>query len=233
MKLAAYLRVSTKGQTDGYGLDMQRAAIRDWAKAGGHKIVAWHTDTISGASELASREGWRQSAALVRQGQADGIVVARLDRLARDLMVQEVLLRKLGEFGGVVMSTRANENEMLVGESKDPSRKLVRTILGAISEYDREMVTDRLAAARKAKADAGGYAHGALPYGFRSVNGRLVHDPAEQKALGVMVSLAEQGVPTREIANVLEARGFPTKRGGAWSSPTVSRILKRQKENAA
>ncbi|MGB0971070.1 MAG: recombinase family protein [Mycobacterium sp.] len=45
--------------------------------------------------------------------------------------------------------------------------------------------------------------------------------------------MAEQGVPTREIANVLNAEGHPTKRGGHWSSPTVSRILKRQKVTAA
>lgn len=227
MRLAAYLRVSTKGQTDGYGLDIQRAAIRDWAKASGHKILEWHTDTISGASELASREGWRSASALVKRGNADGIVVARLDRLARDLMVQEVLLRRLSEFGGVVMSTRASENEMLVGESKDPSRKLVRTILGAISEYDREMITDRLTAARKAKAAAGGHAHGALPFGYRSVEGALVEVPEEQAALLRMHTLAATGASTRAIAWRLTAEGYPTKRGGQWSSPTVARILKR------
>ena len=227
MRLVAYLRVSTKGQADGYGLDVQRSAIRDWAKLGGHKIAAWHTDTVSGASELAARDGWRSASALVKQGTAEGIVVARLDRLARDLMVQELLLRKLSEFGGVVMSTRANENEMLVGESKDPSRKLVRTILGAISEYDREMITDRLTAARKAKADAGGHAHGALPYGYRSVNGELVEAPEEQAALLRMHTLAATGVSTRAIAWTLTSEGYPTKRGGQWSSPTVARILKR------
>ncbi|CAN7536919.1 recombinase family protein [Mycolicibacterium frederiksbergense] len=233
MKLVAYIRVSTANQQEAYGPDIQRKAIADWAKSGGHKIAAWQTDVISGASELRDRAGWREAAALVKAGQADGIVVARLDRLARDVMVQELLLRKLSELGGIVLSTRENENEMLNGESKDPSRKLVRVIMGAISEYDREMTVDRLAAGRQAKAARGGYAHGALPYGYRSAKGKLVEVPQEQAALQKMRSLAAQGVPTREIARVLTAEGYPTKRGGAWSSPTVSRILNRDNTRKA
>lgn len=52
------------------------------------------------------------------------------------------------------MSARESENELLAEESKDPSRKLICTILGGISEYDREMIADRLEAACKAKAAA-------------------------------------------------------------------------------
>ena len=109
--------------------------------------MSWQEDTISGASELRNRAGWGEAAALVKSGQVQGVVVARLDRLARDVMVQELLLRKLSDLGGIVLSTRENDNEMLNGESKEPSRKLVRVIMGAISEYDREMTVDRLAQA--------------------------------------------------------------------------------------
>ncbi|ETZ32339.1 recombinase family protein [Mycobacterium intracellulare MIN_061107_1834] len=210
---------------------MQSAAIRAWAKAGGHKVVSWQTDVISGASELRDRAGWCEAAALVKGGQAQGVVVARLDRLARDVMVQELLLRKLSDLGGIVLSTRENEHEMLNGESKDPSRKLVRVIMGAISEYDREMTVDRLAAGRAAKAARGGYAHGALPYGYRSAKGQLVPVPAEQAALAKMKALATQGVPVNEIARELTAEGHPTKRGGRWCGATVARILRRANVN--
>jgi DNA invertase Pin-like site-specific DNA recombinase len=164
---------------------------------------------------------------LVKSGKAQGVVVARLDRLARDVMVQELLLHKLSDLGGVVLSTRESEDELLNGASKDPSRKLIRVICGAISEYDREMTVDRLAAGRQAKATRGGYAHGALPYGYRSAKGKLVPVPAEQRALAKMKALASQAVPINEIARVLTAEGYPTKRGGRWCGATVARILKR------
>jgi DNA invertase Pin-like site-specific DNA recombinase len=227
--------VSSARQQEAYGPEVQRKAIRQWANSQGHKVIAWQQDTISGASELHARAGWRGAAELIKSGRAQGVVVARLDRLARDVMVQEYLLRNLTEFGGTLFSTRENENEMIGGESKDPSRKLVRTILGAICEYDREMTVDRLAAGRAAKAARGGYAHGALPYGYRSQGGKLIPVPAEQHALATMKALADQGVPVREIARVLTAEGHPTKRGGEWCAATVARILKRtnQKGNAA
>lgn len=227
MRVVAYIRVSSAHQAEAYGPDVQRAAITKWANVNGHKIVAWQTDVISGASELRNRVGWCEAAAQVKSGRAAGIVVARLDRLARDVMVQELLLRKLSDLGGVVLSTRENENEMLNGESKDPSRKLVRVILGAISEYDREMTVDRLAAGRQAKARRGGYAHGALPYGYRSDQGDLVPVADEQRALVRMKQLAAQGASMRDIARALTAEGHPTKRNGQWHPVTVARILQR------
>lgn len=233
MRVVAYVRVSSAHQAEAFGPDVQRTAIGKWAKANGHKIVDWQTDVISGASELRNRVGWCEAAALVKSGKAAGIVVARLDRLARDVMVQELLLRKLSDLGGVVISAREGENEMLNGESKDPSRKLVRVIMGAISEYDREMTVDRLAAGRQAKAARGGYAHGALPFGYRSANGRLVAEPTEQRVLARMKELAAQGASMREIARVLTIEGHPTKRGGTWQPLTVSRIIKRANTEAA
>ena len=230
MKVVAYVRCSTARQQEAFGPEVQRDAIRRWTKAKGHRIVSWHTDTISGTSELAQRAGWLAAEQLVKSGKAGGIVIARLDRLARDVLVQELLLRNTHRLGGVVMSARESENELLAGESKDPSRKLIRTILGAISEYDREMIADRLEAARKAKAAAGGYAHGPLPYGWRSEGGKLILHPTEQTALRRMRELRDAGKSTRDIAAILTAEGHPTKRGGEWSSPTVSRILSRETE---
>lgn len=233
MKLIAYLRVSTRGQKDAYGLDSQRQKIARWATVEGHRIVAWEQDVITGTAEFKDRAGWATAEWRVKHGEAEGIVVARLDRLSRDAIVQEMFVRNAGNHGIKVLSTENDETTLLQADPKDVTRKLVRTIMAALAEYDRGMIVARLEAGRQAKARAGGYAHGALPYGYRSQGGKLVAVPIEQEALEKMEALAAQGVPTREIANMLTAEGYPTKRGGAWSSPTVSRILKRQRENAA
>lgn len=233
MKLTAYLRVSHKRQREAYGPDVQRADIAKWAKANGHRIIAWHEDAISGASELADREGWVLAEADVKGGKADGIVVARLDRLARDVLVQEMLLRNLSRLGGVVFSTRENENEMISGATDDPSRELVRTILGAISEYDRKMTIARLAASRKVKAARDGYAHGTVPYGYRSKDATLVPVPAEQRVIERIRTSAAQGVRLSHIARDLNTEGVPTRRGGAWTHATIERIIKRHNERRA
>ncbi|MBF6131604.1 recombinase family protein [Nocardia otitidiscaviarum] len=227
MRLVGYVRTSTKRQRDAYGPTVQKGAIRKWAKENGHRIVAWKQDSITGTSEFKDRAGWVEAEALVKAGKVEGIVVPRLDRLARDVIVQETLIRATADRGGQVFSAVPEENALLTGDPKEPTRKLVRTILGALAEYDRDMVVLRLEAARHAKASAGGYAHGALRYGYRSKGGELVPVPAEQRALARMQALRDQGCSTRAIAKTLAAEGFPTKRGGQWSSPTVSRILSR------
>ena len=118
MRVVGYVRVSSAKQAEAYGPEVQRKAIQQWAKAKGHNIIDWQTDVISGTSKLDHRVGWREAAALVKSGKADGVVVARLDRLARDVMVQEYLLRNMIEFGGVLMSARDNEDELLNASQK-------------------------------------------------------------------------------------------------------------------
>jgi DNA invertase Pin-like site-specific DNA recombinase len=88
MRLVAYLRVSTNGQAEeGQGLDVQRDTIKRWAQANGHRIVKTLTDpAVSGASELEGRPSLLEAMALLRERTAKGIVVYRLDRLARDLV---------------------------------------------------------------------------------------------------------------------------------------------------
>jgi DNA invertase Pin-like site-specific DNA recombinase len=74
VKTAAYLRVSTDTQAEHrLGLDVQRQAIRAWARASGHKITGWHTDTgVSGSNGLDSREALPDAVAEVRAGGQPG-----------------------------------------------------------------------------------------------------------------------------------------------------------------
>ncbi len=74
MRIAAYLRVSTDTQAEhGLGLDVQRQAIRAWARAHGHKITSWHADAgVSGSNGLDSREALPEAMAEVRSGRATG-----------------------------------------------------------------------------------------------------------------------------------------------------------------
>src|SRR5262245_51778814 len=97
MRVVAYLRVSTDRQVDeGLGLDVQRDAIRRWARAGGHRVVAWCADEgVSGANGIETRVGLYDALTQLRTGRAAALVVFRLDRLARDLILQEQLLAEV------------------------------------------------------------------------------------------------------------------------------------------
>ena len=176
MKIVGYVRVSTATQAeDGLGLDVQQAALRAWCKANGHRLTSILSDEgISGAKELEDRPGLADALDMIRSCKAEGIVVSRLDRLARDLIVQETILAEVRRIGGEVFSTSPAEASYLTDDPDDPSRKLIRQVLGAVSEYERSMVTLRLRNGRRRKAQMGGYASGAPAFGFEAGSGDLI-----------------------------------------------------------
>ena len=236
-RLVAYLRVSTIEQsTSGFGLDVQREAIKNAARALDARIIEWCADEgKSGALGIDKRPGLASALSLIDNGLADGLIVRDLDRLAREITVQEAVIGRVWMVESACVFTCVPPQEVSRDDPDDPMRTAMRKMAGVFAELDRMLVAKRLRDGRRAKRAAGGHAEGPTPYGWEAEkrspsnpNGSLVPVPAEQAALERMKELAGQGKSTREIANVLTAENHPTKRGGKWSSPTVSKILSRE-----
>lgn len=228
-KIVGYVRVSTDAQVEqGLGLEVQEQQLRAWAKAHGHKIVEIFVEPgVSGAKGLEDRPALAEALHALRHGLAGGLVVPRLDRLARDLVLQEQLLAEVKRLKAQAFSTMAGEDAYLVDDPDDPSRKLIRHILGAVSEYERAMISMRLRSGRARKAANGGYATGAPPLGLRAVGGALVEDPDEGRVLDRLLTLRTDGRSLREIAALLTAEGLRPKRSDRWHPETVRKALVR------
>lgn len=229
-RVAAYLRVSTDRQAEeGHGLDVQRRAIGAWAKASNVRVVGYFSDEgVSGSNGLDTRAALADALQSIRDYRATGLVVYRLDRLARDLIVQETLLAEVRRLGGEVFSTSAAEAGYLGDDPDDPSRKLIRQVLGAVSEYERSMIALRLRSGRRRKAELGGLAYGSPPLGYKAVGKALVPNEPEQAALRRMRELAADGLSIRSISSTLGREGYVTKRGSQrWHPTTVARALRR------
>jgi DNA invertase Pin-like site-specific DNA recombinase len=228
MKVIGYVRVSTDRQAEkGFGLDVQERAVRAWARQHGHRLTAVFRDGgVSGSNGLDTRDGLADALQSLRDRKAQGLVVPRLDRLARDLVLQETLLGEVRRLGGHVFSCSDAEAEFLVDDPADPSRRLIRQILGAVAEYERSVIALRLRAGRRRKAEQGGYAgDGSPPYGWQAVEGQLVPAQAEQQAIVRAKALRAAGLSLREIGDVLHAEGHSAKRGGRWHPQTLARVL--------
>lgn len=225
----AYLRVSTDRQSEhGLGLDIQERAIREWAKTAGYRIVASCRDEgVSGSNGLEDREGLAEALRLLHDGVARALIVYRLDRLARDLVIQEQLLAEVWRMSADVYSTASGESD-LRDDPDDPSRRMIRQVLGAVSEYERAMISLRLRRGRARKAEEGGYAYGAPTFGYRAENRELVPEDEEQATLARIVELREAGNSLRQIADALHEEGRRPKRGGRWYAQTVARALRQK-----
>ena len=127
---------------------------------------------------------------------------------------------------GELFSTAGGEAN-LHDDPEDPSRRLIRQVLGAVSEYERSMIALRLRRGRAAKAARGGFAYGSPAFGHRAAGRALVPDEREQAAIARARELQAAGASLRQIGAILEAEGHRPKRGARWHPTAVARVLWR------
>ncbi|MFE1111320.1 recombinase family protein [Streptomyces rochei] len=234
LRLVLVRRVSTAGQAvDGYGLPAQEADCRKWAKGQTTprvRIVHMVTDGDgkagkSGTTLLDERPGLMEAVEWIADGQADGILAPNLDRLARELTVQEAVLSYVWALGGRVFT--ADHGEHLEDDASDPMRTAMRQMRGVFHQLDRGLIIKRLTEGRQAKGERGGYAYGAPRFGQRADDGELTADERENAIAERMERWRdEEGLSIRAICARANARDdMPAKRGGKWHPTTVARLL--------
>jgi DNA invertase Pin-like site-specific DNA recombinase len=230
MKVIAYIRTSTKDQLAAYGPARQREAITAWAKQHRHRIVAEVIEDVSGTVAPPKRDAWADVVARCCDGEAAGVVVADLSRLTRNQVHLELTIDEMAACGALLFSTSGEEQSML-DNPDDPQRKLIRTIIAAMNEYDRAKIVERVQAGRRIKKAAGGYAGGQPPFGYRGGDSskELVPDEREQAVVRRMLELRAERLSTRAIAAVLNGEGLHARRG-PWpeSGSSVARVIKRE-----
>jgi DNA invertase Pin-like site-specific DNA recombinase len=236
LRLVGYARVSTQGQALQHAsVPEQEADMRAWCEAQGHSLVAVCAEeggVCGGAEGLADRFAFIDALDMVKTGEADGVIVRDLDRLSRDVVIQEQLLRDIWAAGGEVLSTRDSERENLVNDPKDPTRKLLRVVMGAVAEWEREKLRLRLQAGRRAKSRQGHYVGGfGRKYGYRLAdNGKKSDWEAVPEQQEVIARIREQrggGATLRAIAGELNDAGTAPPSGREWYPATVKLIAER------
>ena len=210
----AYLRVSGMGQVDGDGFTRQEQACRDFAKANGYEIIRiFHEEGVSGTYGEGERPALLE---LLKDPQAAVIIIERLDRLARDLMISETILRKLQSAGFLVLST--TEPDLC---SLEPTRVLIRQIMAAVAEWDRKMIVGKLRVARERKRNQTGRCEGAKPFGWR-----LDQQVTIERARELRMS----GLSLESVCKQLNREGLRTKFGHPWRPSSLCAMLKRVEE---
>jgi len=212
-QVVAYLRVSSQGQKDGDGFSRQIHAIKDYCKVHNYNIIHFFKDTFTGTQEE------RPALTDLIAQDVKTIVIERLDRLARDLMVQEIIIREFKEKGFNLIS--AAEGPDLCAD--DPSRKVIRQLMGAFAEYDKSMLVAKLRAGRDRKRKEG------------KVEGRKGYrDKEEGKIILQRLRQMRKKKPGytrktyKEIADILNSEGTTTLDGNWWTLYRVARVLKHK-----
>lgn len=216
-RVFAYLRVSSKGQLEGDGFDRQRAKVQAFCDARGWTVVRWFEEALTGTSDYDDRVAFVEMLSLLGPGTAETVVVEKADRLARDLMVSELAIQEIAKAGGTVFSAEAEVN---LTDDSDPTRVLIRQLLGALAQWDKSNLVARLRAARERKAARGERAVGVERWEDRCA--------FHQTILAELYRLHEQGHSYMQLARVLNKKRVPSPTGHKhWSKSTVYDVVCR------
>jgi site-specific DNA recombinase len=222
MKTVGYVRVSTDRQADqGVSLEAQEAKIRAMATVQGADLGEVIVDGGESAKSL-NRPGMTKLLAMVDAREVDAVIIAKLDRLTRSVKDLCSLLDLFEKRKVALVS---------VAESLDTGSaagRLVITIMGAVSQWEREAIGERTRDALRHKR-SNGERVGNIEYGFRlAADGRhLEPDPSEQAALAAIRKLRSGGHSLRAVAVALNQSGHRTRRGTSWRLESVVRAINK------
>ena len=221
-RVVAYLRVSTDGQVEKYGLDAQETDIRVYCAKNDMEILeVMREEGVSGAKE--DRPVFNSILyGEVANPPIEAVVVAKNDRVARDINIYyyyKMLLKK--------------KNIELISVAEDfggfgAFASVLEVFTMCVAEMERENITKRTLSGRRMKAKEGGYAGGRPPYGYTSVEGKLVINEKEAECVKRVFLLRECGKTLHEIAELVNEAGYVTQKGKEFSFGTIQNILKNE-----
>ena len=219
-RTAAYVRVSkeTQGQVSP---DAQRSEILSYCERKGWTVTEWFEDIdISGRTD--KRPGLQAMLRRAQDGEFEAVVFYRIDRLSREPMHHYAILAALKEAGVAVDSVGLPLED-------NPESSFMWDLSAALAKLESLRLGKRLRSMHAQLAREGKYASGPPPFGWKRIRDesgqRLVLEPTEADWRRRMLDWYRHGASTREIARRLNAAQVPTRRGGAWASRQVGRML--------
>lgn len=221
----AYLRVSTEHQE--LGEEAQRAQIEAWCARQRPRVIlrGVYLERISGGAPLEQRAQLLEAFDALRGLPGCLFLVARRDRLARDVVNAALAERVIQRNGGRLVSCAGEGTDQ-----DDPSSQLLRSIIDAFAQYERQIIRSRTKAALDRKR-ARGERLGRLPFGFRADGSKMSPDEYEGQLIGRVLELRREGRSVRDIVAVLGDENWTNREGNAPTKSLVQRILERVSES--
>jgi DNA invertase Pin-like site-specific DNA recombinase len=198
MRVVALTRTSTEDQR--LGCDAQEALIRSECERRGWELAMVHTE--EGKSGRGSdRPGLSLALSMIAAGDADALMVAKLDRLSRSVVDFGHIIAWLEQAGGSLIALD------LGVDTTTAAGRLVANVLASVAQWEAEAGSERTSAALRALQARGGTA------------GR----PAVPEAVAARIrALRSEGLSLRAVADALNEERVPTVRGAArWSVSSV------------
>lgn len=219
-KVIGYCRVSTSAAQQELGLAAQQQQLEQFCASRNLELLQTFVDETSGATDIGDCKGLLQALAAIKGHGAGVLLVAKRDRLARDVVKSGIITRMVEDVGAKLVSAAGEGSD-----GDDPASQLLRTLLDAVNQFERATIKTRIKAALNVKQSRGERV-GAVPVGKKVVPGSklLATDQDEVELLQKVKQLRQSGLKLREVAQQLNDEGV-TFRGKPLYEVKVHRLL--------
>lgn len=205
-------------QPKNLSLKDQERIIKDHIEANDWELVRIYEELTDSNSGQNQQPQLLQIIEESNTGRFDALVVARLDRLTRNIRQLNTLISQVCIKNGVEL---ISIEEGL--DTRSDSGELAVQIIDIITKWDTKRISDRtreIIARKRAKGERVGHA----PFGYTYFNKRLIAVENELKTVSLIREQRDKGFSYHKIAKYLNERKITSKRGGIWYAETVKTV---------
>ena len=225
MRVLGYGRGSTSEQE--ITIDLQKEKVASYCATYNLHLVEMIVDPGESAKTL-DRPGLTRALDLLRDGQASGMVIFKLDRLTRSVKdLGHLLDEYFGELSKLRKVLYSVEDKF---DTQSAAGRLILNVLMSVSQWEREVIVERTVSALAHKRSRSERISGHIPYGYFLDGDKKTLGVNVEEALIVdtMITLRNAGRSFGWIAAHLNTSGVPTRTGGLWYPSTVHEIIARK-----
>jgi len=220
MKAIGYIRVSTEEQArEGISLEAQKDKVKKYADLHNLNLTEIIRDEGKSGKDL-NREGIQKVISLCQAKEINHLIVYKMDRLTRRTLDLLTLVEEVFKPNNIQFHSITERIDTSTAQGK-----FFLTIIGAMSQMERDLISERTSEALRYKISQGENV-GSPPLGFLAEDKKLSRIDGEFEVVAYIKKLKRKRLSLGKIARRLNEENIPTKRGGRWHPGTVRYVLK-------